>query len=227
MLFGVFHIDNGEEKAACLCNDCCQCRACCGHMKQSYKNQIQNDIDGAGDQYKQKWRSGIAHATENTADRVIGCDEDHTGSTNTNVCNGFGQCFFWNMHQQGCLFCKTNQNNSNHQSDTGEKFDLSGNNMSCFFRFFRADGLPQQYRYTHGQTGYNDGCRLHDLSASSNSGNACGGTEFPHDHQVNAAVQSLKYQRHHQRDCKTNQGRSNFSFQKCVVFHKILLAKKR
>ena len=53
MLFGIFHIDNGEEKAACLGDDCCKSRTCCGHMKQSYKNQIQNDVDGAGDQYKQ------------------------------------------------------------------------------------------------------------------------------------------------------------------------------
>ena len=28
-----------RKKLLCLCNDCCQCRACCGHMKQSYKNQ--------------------------------------------------------------------------------------------------------------------------------------------------------------------------------------------
>ena len=85
MLFGVFHINNGEEKAACLCNDRCQCRTCCGHVEQPNKNKVQNDINGTGNQYKQKWRSGVAHTTENAADRVISGDENHTRSTNANV----------------------------------------------------------------------------------------------------------------------------------------------
>ena len=58
-------------------------------MENSNKEQISDDIDYAGNADKNKRKIGITHTSQDTADHIIGDNDQDTAGTDADIGDGF------------------------------------------------------------------------------------------------------------------------------------------
>ena len=78
----------------------CQRRPRRPHIKTGDKQQIENDIRNAGNRHRQQWCSCITQSPENTAQRIVGRNEQNPTGTDQDILirkrNRFGR----RLHQR-------------------------------------------------------------------------------------------------------------------------------
>ena len=165
--------------------------AACPEMKARDQKKISRDIGDTGNQYCYKRRIGITHAAENTADQVIGNNDDRTRAADPDILRCQVKCLLRRMHDSRKL--RRKRRNQQRQNNAGrQKEQQSAScNSAAFFRLLLSDLLTQQNGYSHAEAADQVCDRHHDLRTGGNRGYVRRTRELPYNQQIDRAVHCL------------------------------------
>ena len=132
-------------------------------MKSGNQYKISDDIHHTGDCDSDERCSGITDAPEDTADQIIGDDDQRAASADPEVCRRRVKSFRRCLHDGGNLSCKQDHNQHHGESHRAEQIDAGTDSPPSFFLLSSADLLPQQNCRSHGKSGDDIGDGHHHL----------------------------------------------------------------
>ena len=137
-------------------------------MESGDKQEISGDIDDAGNRYCDQRHFGIPDPTENTAEYIVGDDEERSGRADPDVGGRLGECLLRCLHkgrERGCTACHKDREDDR---DHGEHGDPAPDDHSCFMRMFFPDLLTDEDGDPHRDPGDHGRDALQDLTFSLN-----------------------------------------------------------
>ena len=178
-------------------------------MKSGNKEKIPCYIADTGNGHCDKRRDRVSDSPEDTADQVIGNDDQHAGPADPHISHGEVKGLCRGLHDLRDHTCSRCAKYCKDNSYAGKKYQACADSLPSLFGLAAPDLLSQQNCRAHGKAGYQICQRQHDLRSCRNSGDMCRHIscicKAAYDHQIDRTVHSLQKERRQDRQRKPHQ----------------------
>ena len=160
-------------------------------MEPRNQKQIPRNIAHTGNPHGQKGRGGIAHATKDGANQVVGNKGNHPAAADTNIGNSLHKRGFRRVHGSRNLDGEQRNRNGQRRPDGEKKRDTGPDNLSAPFRVAHANLMSEINRGSHGKTADEIPQCQHNLGTGGDRRHVLRRGKFAHHQQIHRAVHSL------------------------------------
>ena len=164
-------------------------------MEQSDEYQIADDIQNAGDGYRDQRHHRVADASKNAAHQIVSHNKNGSGGTDSNIRDCFIQCFHRSLHQLRHGRSRKNHQHRQNNGQNAKQPDAAADDVSCVLTKSLTDLAAHKNSQSHGQSGDDHHDGLHHHRAGGDSRNIRRGSELSHYQQIYRAVHGLQKQR--------------------------------
>ena len=182
----------GQRHADCLRQHGSQCRAGRAHAERAHQQQVQPDIEHAGDGHGDQRHAGISHAPEHAADDVIGHDEDKAAGADAYVDHGQIEGRLRCVQQGGYRPRQPHGQGGHQQRQHGKGGDTAADDLPRFPGPSLPYPLPHHDGDAHGHANDDHGDGGHHLRAGGHCGDVRRRGEIAHHPQVHRIVHHLQ-----------------------------------